>query len=443
MQSISHTTSVRVRYADTDKMGIVYNGNYLMFFEIGRTELLRSMNLPYAELEQRGFLLPVMEAHVEYKQPAYYDNVLDIHTTYVSDPGSAMLKLSYSIERDGVVLTTGYTNHAFVRSTDWKMVRPPAVFQDAVRKALALVLLLCACASISVAQQATLFPFLRYNMSARAAGLAGATNALTDDISTLFLNPAVLPVLDGPQATATFLKHTLDINSGLAAYTDHIEGFGSVAASVIYTSYGSFERADRQGVRTGTFNSQDMAIGVSYANEIDSLITYGVTAKFIYSGIDDLVSTALALDAGLLVRIPQTRTNLALSILNVGAQLSTYDGTRDRMPVDVRLGVNHRLKGLPLLVNVSLIHLADEVPSFLDRFLNFSVGGELYVGKAVRLRVGYDNSTRNTSAVNVASQLTGLSAGLGLVVKSITVDYAMSTFGSAALLHRFSLGVDL
>jgi len=323
------------------------------------------------------------------------------------------------------------------------MVRPPAVFQDAIRKALALVLLLCACVSVSVAQQATLFPFLRYNMSARAAGLGGATNALTDDISTLFLNPAVLPVLDGPQATATFLKHTLDINSGLAAYTDHIEGFGSVAASVIYTSYGSFERADRQGVRTGTFNSQDMAIGVSYANEIDSLITYGATAKFIYSGIDDLVSTALAIDAGLLVRIPQTRTNLALSILNVGAQLSTYDGTRDRMPVDVRLGVNHRLKGLPLLVNVSLIHLADEVPSFMDRFLNFSVGGELYVGKAVRLRVGYDNSTRNTSAVNVASQLTGLSAGFGLIVKSIKIDYAMSTFGSAALLHRFSLGVDL
>jgi hypothetical protein len=384
-----------------------------------------------------------MEAHVEYKQPAYYDDVLDIVTTYTPDEATAMVRLSYSIEREGTVITTGYTTHAFVRASDWKMVRPPSAFTQAMRAALLLAALLFMPMMSATAQQATVFSFLRYNMSARAAGLGGATVAMTDDVSTLFLNPAVLPVLEGPFATATFLKHTLDINSGLAAYTDHIDGFGSVGASVIYTNYGSFDRADRQGVRTGTFGSQDLALAVSWGNEIDSLITYGATAKFIYSGIDDMVSTAVAIDAGLLVQIPQSRTNIGFSILNLGTQLSTFDGTHDRMPVDVRLGVNHRLKGLPLLVNVSLIHLADEVPSFLDRFLNFSVGGELYVGKAVRLRVGYDNSTRNTSGVNVASQLTGLSAGVGVKLKTLNVDYAMSTFGSAALLHRISVGVDL
>lgn len=443
MAGISHTTSVRVRYADTDKMGIVYNGNYLMFFEIGRTELLRSVHLPYAELEQNGFLLPVMEAHVEYKQPAYYDDVLSIVTTYDTDDHGAMLILRYSIERNGIVITTGYTKHAFVRSADWKMIRPPSIFTEAMRKAVLVLLLLVSATAIGVAQQATAFSFLRYNMSARSAALGGATNSMTDEVSTLFLNPAVLPLLEGQNVTATFLKHTLDINSGLAAFTDHIDGVGSVAASVIYTNYGAFERADRQGVRTGTFSSQDLAFAVSWAGEVDTLITYGATAKFIYSGIDDMVSTAVAIDAGLLLRIPQSRTNLGFSILNLGTQLSTYDGTHDRMPIDVRIGVNHRLKGLPLLVNVSLIHLADEVPTFFDRFLNFSVGGELYVGKAVRLRVGYDNSTRNTSGVNVASQLTGLSAGFGIKLKTLNIDYAMSTFGSAALLHRFSIGVDL
>ena len=67
---IRHGTTVRVRYADTDKMGIVYNGNYFMFFEIGRTELLRSLGLPYVELERAGYLLPVLEAHAESRMPS-------------------------------------------------------------------------------------------------------------------------------------------------------------------------------------------------------------------------------------------------------------------------------------------------------------------------------------------------------------------------------------
>ena len=95
----SHSTTIRVRYADTDKMGIVYNGNYLTYFEIGRTELLRSLGMPYAVLEQQGFQLPVIEAHIEYKAPAEYDDLISIKATCKMERG-ILLNISYEITKD-------------------------------------------------------------------------------------------------------------------------------------------------------------------------------------------------------------------------------------------------------------------------------------------------------------------------------------------------------
>lgn len=291
------------------------------------------------------------------------------------------------------------------------------------------------------AQQATIFPFLRSMVSARMAGLGGSTVAMPNDPSNVVLNPAVLPTLEHRRVAGTFIKHVLDINAGYATYNQELEDIGTFAVTASFTSYGSFDRADDAGTVNGTFGANDVVFGVSFARDLDTLISYGVTAKVLHSNLDDLASTALAVDAGLLFRFPTQRTNLGVSILNVGTQISTYDGTRDMLPLDMRIGVNHRLRGLPLLVNLSLNHLTDDVESFFDRFLNFSVGGELYLGKVVQVRVGYDNSTRNTSGVNVSTQLTGLSAGIGLSLPTLDFDYAMSSLGASALLHRVSVAV--
>ena len=129
---ITHSHVIRVRYADTDKMGVVYNGNYLAYFEIGRTELLRSVGLPYAALEAEGYLLPVREAHVEYRMPAYYDDELSVETTFVYAPDVAVITLTYRIVRHTDVIATGYTKHSFVKAETWRPIRPPRSFVDAV-----------------------------------------------------------------------------------------------------------------------------------------------------------------------------------------------------------------------------------------------------------------------------------------------------------------------
>lgn len=119
----------RVRYADTDRMGIVYNGNYFSFFETGRTELMRAKGIPYTEVEERGFMLPLTEAHINYKNPAKYDDILEIFAK-LEYKNTATLKFEYEIKIGEKLIATGFTKHIFVKKEDLSPVRPPKFFLE-------------------------------------------------------------------------------------------------------------------------------------------------------------------------------------------------------------------------------------------------------------------------------------------------------------------------
>jgi acyl-CoA thioester hydrolase len=109
-------SQVRVRYADTDAMGVVYYANYLIWFEVGRTDLLRQTGETYREMEENErIFLPVVEAHCRYHLPARYDDVIEIRTR-VSIPSPARLRFDYDLSRvpDGALLAQGVTVHAAV-----------------------------------------------------------------------------------------------------------------------------------------------------------------------------------------------------------------------------------------------------------------------------------------------------------------------------------------
>jgi len=119
---------VTVRYAETDMMGIVYHGNYLPWFEIGRTELLRAQGLPYRELEAAGYRLPVLEVNVCYRRPALYDDTVTIVTTLREKP-VLRIKLDYELYRGEELLATGSTLHAFIDRGGRPTRLPPAFAQ--------------------------------------------------------------------------------------------------------------------------------------------------------------------------------------------------------------------------------------------------------------------------------------------------------------------------
>lgn len=120
---ITSRSQVTVRYAETDMMGIVYHANYLPWFEIGRTTLLKEQGLSYLKLEQEGYRLPVLEVSAKYRRPATYDDVLTIITTMKEKP-TLRIKLTYEVRREDELLATGESQHAFV-DLQGQPVRPP------------------------------------------------------------------------------------------------------------------------------------------------------------------------------------------------------------------------------------------------------------------------------------------------------------------------------
>ena len=130
----SHRTLVRVIYGDTDNMGQAYYGNYFRWFEIGRSEMFRSLGLSYKAVEENGIFLPVSEAHCKYATPAKYDDILVIETS-LDNKIKAGLKFEYKIyDGDGeILLAKGYTIHPCVNG-EGKVVRPPRFIKDIFKK---------------------------------------------------------------------------------------------------------------------------------------------------------------------------------------------------------------------------------------------------------------------------------------------------------------------
>jgi acyl-CoA thioester hydrolase len=127
---LEHTIQLRIRYSETDQMGTFYNSRPLEWFECGRTELFRQLGLPYSELENRGLLLPLVEAHVEYLGRARYDDPLNV-TSRLSCPGRASLRCDVLIVNSQSLkpIVRGYTVHAFI-NPQGNAIRPPPWFKN-------------------------------------------------------------------------------------------------------------------------------------------------------------------------------------------------------------------------------------------------------------------------------------------------------------------------
>ena len=122
----------RVRYAETDRMGVSYYANYLVWFEMGRAEYLRFLRIQYTDYEKKGIFLPVVEAHCRYLRFSTYDDLLAVQVV-VSEFGKSSMRFDYRIlkEPERVCIVEGYTVHAFI-NTDRKPIRVPQEVRDKV-----------------------------------------------------------------------------------------------------------------------------------------------------------------------------------------------------------------------------------------------------------------------------------------------------------------------
>lgn len=125
---------VRVRYAETDQMGVVYHGNYAQYFEMGRVEWLRNMGVSYKWMEENGIMLPVVSLTINYKKPARYDDVLRVKTIF-KNQSSVKIEFDYEIYNDmNELLTTGYSMLVFVNMKSGRPTLPPDYVMDRLEK---------------------------------------------------------------------------------------------------------------------------------------------------------------------------------------------------------------------------------------------------------------------------------------------------------------------
>ncbi len=126
-------TKFRIRYGETDQMGIVYHGNYAQYFEMGRTDWLRAMGFSYKHMEEKGIILPVTTLSINYKKSARYDDLITVKTKLVRLP-TAKIDFEYEIVNEkGEILTTGHTTLAFIKKHTNRPTRCPEYILDKLR----------------------------------------------------------------------------------------------------------------------------------------------------------------------------------------------------------------------------------------------------------------------------------------------------------------------
>ncbi len=308
------------------------------------------------------------------------------------------------------------------------------------------ILLCCmlACMAGLLKAQTTTYEFLRNDVSARAAAMGGSFVSVLNDPSAVFYNPAALATVKESQASFGYARHLEGINSGFASYNQNVEGVGMMHAGVQYYTYGTMDRYDNNGTYLGTFGASDLAFSVSMARELDDNLYCGVTAKFIHSSIADYSSTGAAGDIGVVYVLPGNNpVTLGASATNVGTQLSTYDGTKEPLPLDVTIGATIKPQHLPFLLSFTFHKLTDKQEAFGDHFKQFSFGGELQLGKAVQFRAGYSNERRRELKIGTSAGMAGLSFGGGIALEKLRFDYAYSSLGDIGSLSRITVGINL
>lgn len=287
------------------------------------------------------------------------------------------------------------------------------------------------------------FDFLRLDGSARAGALGGSFVSNNDDADVIFYNPAGLDLLEGNPASFSFVKHLMDINLASLSYSTEFENIGRFGSAIKYINYGSFDEADDFGNRTGTFSAGELAFVIGYANQLDNNFYYGANAKFIYSGIADRSSTAMALDLGLHYSIPDKNWNFGFAILNLGGQLSKYYNTAEDLPLDITIGFSKKLENLPLRLSVDFHKLNEKRDDFVQKFKAFTVGAEFTLSKVMKLRFGYNNERRSEFKIGSTAGIAGFNAGLGIKISDYQFDYGYSSLGLVGGLHRIGISTSL
>jgi hypothetical protein len=312
------------------------------------------------------------------------------------------------------------------------------------------------------------YSFLGLTNAARVAALGGDVVSLRDDdINLVFHNPALLsPGMHG-NLSLNYVDYFAGVNYGYASYAHSAGGIGNFAAGMHYVNYGTFDRTDELGVSQGTFRASEYALNLFYSRTLlDSALSAGVNLKPIFSSLEQYTSFGIALDLGLSYYLSSTMTSFGLVFKNIGAQISSYTGTRESLPFEIQAGITQGLAHAPFRFIVTFQHLErwdltytlqdDEMEFsgsdaetsgfdvFADKLMRHVIlGTEFLIGENFHIDLGYDYKRRKEMKVNSHPGMVGFSMGFGFRVSKFHFTFGRSSYHLAGGTNHFSLTTNL
>jgi hypothetical protein len=287
------------------------------------------------------------------------------------------------------------------------------------------------------------FEFLRIDFSTRSSSMGSAFTAMQGDVNGIFHNPAGIAFAKDRQFTFNYVNYLLDINGGIAAYSQAVDFLGRLSGAVVYLDYGSFDETNEYADKTGRqFGAHDIAFALSLADSLETYFTYGITFKYVHSKIDMYSASAVALDAGLLYEAPfQDDLVFGISILNFGTALSAMYQTKEKLPLSVNIAASKKLAHLPLTLNLELYHVNQQEENIWKRLKKARIGGEFALSEMLRLRLGYDNDIHGDMDIDAESGVNfgGVTLGLGLLWKRYRFDYGFYSYHLLGTVHRIGI----
>ena len=315
------------------------------------------------------------------------------------------------------------------------------------------------------------YSFLNLSSSARASALGGSLiTSAESDISVAYENPAVILKKLDNQIGFQHQFLLAGLQTGQVSFGKWLESKKIMTqAGIKYILYGEFDQTDVFGNFTGSFKGNELSLYVGASYELYDKLRVGINLKFINSTLEVYRSSAVAFDLGALYVDTSGLFSAGIAVRNAGFQISTYDNTREDLPLSISVGISQKLRHLPFRFFATFHHLqrwnllyddpdteeggffggfqnVESEPSQLDNFFRHMIfGGEFTLGKndVFRIRMGYNHQRKQELSISNFRTLTGFSLGFGIRIKKLHFDYALSKIHFGGSTHHLGITTNL
>lgn len=271
--------------------------------------------------------------------------------------------------------------------------------------------------------------FLRIGVSGRPAGMGEAFCAVADNANAVYWNPAGLVQLKGKELSATHTNLLGSIRIANLVYGQVMGGSSAFGAEVNALYVEDVRRDEITGNETGTFTDYNASVALVYSCAYKDNLLIGAGLKALQFQLDTEKASGVALDIGTIYKISGDKLKAGLVIQNIGTQVQFQGDDSAPLATNAKLGVCYRLKEKGLV--------ASDINVPADGSSSISIGGEYYLSGVLTLRGGY----KITEGGNTVGGLYGASIGVGINIKSFSLDYAFVPFGDFENMNRVSLSM--